>query len=109
MEVSGIGNIAGVGSLKQVENIKSQFKPESINSITEEKNDFVNSIKKGLESVQKIQNEADEKIKSAITEGGSDPTEAIISMVKAEISMQLTLQIRNKLIEAYNEITRMSI
>lgn len=33
----------------------------------------------------------------------------LIDMQKAELSLQLALQIRNKLIDAYNEIMRMSI
>jgi len=33
----------------------------------------------------------------------------MISTLKAEMSMQLTMQVRNKLVDAYQEITRMPI
>ena len=35
--------------------------------------------------------------------------EALISMEKAQLSLQFTLQVRNKVIEAYQEIMRMQI
>jgi flagellar hook-basal body complex protein FliE len=33
----------------------------------------------------------------------------LIDMQKAELSLQLTLQIRNKVIDAYNEVMRMTV
>jgi len=33
----------------------------------------------------------------------------LIDMQKAELSLQLSLQIRNKIIDAYNEVMRMSV
>jgi len=42
--------------------------------------------------------------------GGTDDLSGILlDAQKAELSLQLALQIRNKVIDAYNEIMRMSI
>ena len=103
MDITNIGNIKPVGQAN------SPVAPPKVSVPGAQNDDFMNSIKKGLESVQKIQDESSAKIKQAVTESNTDPADAIISMLKAEISMQLTLNVRNKLIEAYQEITRMSI
>lgn len=101
--------ISNIGSIKAFEQIKSPEGIRNINTPEPKGNNFVDSIKKGLDSVQNLQDEANEKVKQTMINKDMDPSEAAISMVKAEISMQLTLQIRNKLIDAYQEITRMSI
>jgi len=101
MEISNIGNIS---------QIKSPAAAASKANVSTVKNDdFISDIKKGLESVQKIQDESSQKVQQALTDSSMDPSDAIISMIKAEISMQLTLNVRNKLIDAYQEISRMSI
>ncbi|MFD1952680.1 flagellar hook-basal body complex protein FliE [Paenibacillus thailandensis] len=41
--------------------------------------------------------------------GQADVTDVLISAQRAELSLQLTSQIRNKVIDAYNEIMRMQI
>jgi flagellar hook-basal body complex protein FliE len=97
--INGIGNIQGINNTGRI----SKPVPGS------EKDSFINSVKKGLDSVQKTQADADNKIKEALSGEDMDLSEVMISTLKAEISMQLTLQIRNKALDAYQEITRMSI
>ena len=40
---------------------------------------------------------------------GDDLSRLLIDAQKAELSLQLALQIRNKVIDAYNEVMRMSV
>jgi flagellar hook-basal body complex protein FliE len=42
-------------------------------------------------------------------DGSGDVHEAMIALQRAEMSLQLTVQIRNKLVSAYQEIMRMPI
>jgi flagellar hook-basal body complex protein FliE len=42
-------------------------------------------------------------------QGSGDVHDAMIAMQKAEMTLQLTVQVRNKLVQAYQEIMRMSI
>lgn len=41
--------------------------------------------------------------------GTGDVHEAMIAMQKAEMTLQLTVQIRNKLVQAYQDVMRMTI
>jgi flagellar hook-basal body complex protein FliE len=52
---------------------------------------------------------ADQAIDDLATGRNQDIHNTMISMQKAEISFELVMQIRNKLISAYDEIRRMSI
>ncbi len=42
-------------------------------------------------------------------DGSGDVHEAMIALQRAELSFQLTMQVRNKLVSAYQEIQRMPI
>jgi len=46
---------------------------------------------------------------SNMVEGTGDVHEAMIAMQRSEMTLQLTVQVRNKLVSAYQEIMRMSI
>jgi len=46
---------------------------------------------------------------SLLTNGGMDLHTIMINTEKADIALQYTLQIRNKMIDAYNEIMRMQL
>ena len=52
---------------------------------------------------------ADQAINDLATGKNQDIHNTMISMKKAEISFELVLQIRNKLMTAFDEIRRMSI
>jgi flagellar hook-basal body complex protein FliE len=44
-----------------------------------------------------------------VTGEADDLSGLLIDMQKAELALQLTLQIRNKIMDAYNEVMRMSV
>lgn len=44
-----------------------------------------------------------------LTGGVSDLSTAIIAAEKAEIALRLTVQVRNKIVDSYNEVMRMQV
>jgi len=46
---------------------------------------------------------------AAMTDGTGEVHTAMLALQKAEISMQLTVQVRNKLVQAYQDLMRMPI
>ena len=103
MTISGINGISPLNGIGSISN------PEKAAAAEQKNTSFTDSIKKSLDSVQKLQQEADYDIQQAVSGEGKDISEVMITTLKAEISMQLTLQIRNKALEAYQEITRMPV
>jgi flagellar hook-basal body complex protein FliE len=46
---------------------------------------------------------------SEMLEGNGDVHDAMIALQRAELTLQLTVQVRNKLVQAYQEIMRMPV
>lgn len=68
---------------------------------------FDAAIKEALSRVTTIQNEAEQAIKELAS--GGDITHAVIAMEKADMSFQVMVEVRNKLLSAYEEIMRMQV
>ncbi len=68
---------------------------------------FDAAMKDALGKVTAIQNEAEKAIKELAS--GGDITHAIIAVEKADMSFQVMVEVRNKLISAYEEIMRMQV
>ena len=69
------------------------------------KGDFLEDLKHFLKDVNEKQIDADEKVKE-FAAGKRDITEVMISLAKADLSFRLLLQVRNKAVEAFQEIMR---
>jgi len=69
---------------------------------------FTGELTKALGEVDKLQVDADQQAKM-VAEGGGNLHEMSLALEKADISMRLAMKVRNKLVDAYNEIMRMSV
>lgn len=71
---------------------------------------FVDFLKESLAEVNELQLKGDEM---SVRFAASDPTvdihDLMLALEEANIALQLTIEIRNKLLEAYQEIMRMQI
>lgn len=72
--------------------------------------DFASLLKSSLDQVAQTQNQA-ESLEQRFTLG--DPlvslSDAMIAMQKANISLQAAVQVRNKVVSAYNDIMNMQV
>ncbi|MCX8031415.1 MAG: flagellar hook-basal body complex protein FliE [Thermodesulfovibrionales bacterium] len=64
-------------------------------------------ITEAMEMLSKAQNNADTAIKELAS--GGDITHAMLLMEKADMSFQLMLEVRNRLLNAYDEVMRMQV
>jgi flagellar hook-basal body complex protein FliE len=69
---------------------------------------FGESLMSLVESVEKTGAEANTAVSNMLDKSG-DVHDAMIALQRAEMSLQLTVQIRNKLVSAYQDIMRMPI
>ena len=69
---------------------------------------FAESLKSLVTSVDSTASDANTAISDMVS-GSGDVHQAMIAMQKAETTLQLTVQIRNKLMQAYQDVMRMSI
>ena len=71
--------------------------------------DFGSHLKTALGDVSELQQKADEAIHRLVGEGKGDLQDTMIALEKADVSFRLMMQIRNKVLEAYQEIMRMQV
>ena len=77
------------------------------NAIPESGQSFGEWLNQSLDTVNKMQKSADASAVKLTTGGSKDIHNTMIAMQKAEIAMNLTMEVRNKIISAYEEIKRM--
>ena len=70
---------------------------------------FTEMIQKTIETVDQTSKEADTIISEMATGKNIDIHNAMIAVEKADISFQFIMQLRNKMLAAYQEINRMQV
>ncbi len=70
---------------------------------------FGQTIKQALSEVNKLQSDADEVATRFASGDAVEIHQAMIAMQKASTALQFTIQVRNKIIEAYQEIMRTQV
>ncbi|ADR19693.1 flagellar hook-basal body complex protein FliE [Calditerrivibrio nitroreducens] len=83
---------------------------EPSGSKSTEKSDlsFSDVLKKSIEQVNDAQLQADAAIKKAMS-GETDIHDTMIAIQKADVSLKLMMEVRNKLLEAYQDIMRTQV
>lgn len=70
---------------------------------------FGQMLTDSLERVTQLQNEANSNINNLANGSSTDIHQTMIAAEKASVSFELLMQIRNKLISAYDKIMRMPV
>jgi flagellar hook-basal body complex protein FliE len=73
----------------------------------EEKPGFVEALENAISQVEKLHGEADAKVTQLLEGNGSDVHSTMIAVEKADLSFQLMMQVRNKIVQAYRDIANM--
>jgi flagellar hook-basal body complex protein FliE len=73
------------------------------------KGDFGAHLNNALGEVNELQQKADQAIQQLVGEGKGDLQDTMVALEKADVSFRLMMQIRNKVLEAYQEIMRMQV
>jgi flagellar hook-basal body complex protein FliE len=94
--------VSPVGLLPNVSSIQTKTTP------AEATESFASFLKDALDGVA-AQEQNVHKVNDQFLIGEVDENEVVIASTKAELSLALTSQVRNKVIEAYQEIMRMQI
>ncbi|HEY6766713.1 MAG TPA: flagellar hook-basal body complex protein FliE [Candidatus Sulfotelmatobacter sp.] len=68
---------------------------------------FIDVLHSAMDDMQQLQGQAEAKVAGVLEGSGADVHTALIAVEKADLSFQLMMQVRNKIISAYQEISRM--
>ena len=69
---------------------------------------FADSLDRLVSAVESSSGQANQAIVE-MTDGTGDVHDAMIALQRADLTLQLTVQIRNKLVNAYQDIMRMPV
>jgi len=70
---------------------------------------FGQVLKDSLAQVNHLQHEADGAIRELASGGTATLHDTMLAIEKAELSFRLMMQVRNKIVEAYQEVLRMQV
>ncbi len=70
---------------------------------------FKNMMLEALDHVNTMQKDADSAVEQLATGGDVNPAEVLTSIQKADLSFKMMLQVRNKMMQAYQEIRDIQI
>jgi flagellar hook-basal body complex protein FliE len=77
------------------------------NSPAEATENFSQLLKKSIDEVNKMQVQSDQLTEKLVRGENVDLHQVMIASQKASITLQTTMEVRNKVVEAYQEIMRM--
>lgn len=101
---NGIGSLdSKIGSIGSLSQVNTEQKIQNTSKTSE---DFGSVLSKSLDELNKTQVAADKAVADLATGQITDLHQAAIALGKAETSMKLMLEIRNKAISAYKEVAR---
>lgn len=92
---SGIGSIGGIGAAGGAAGAPAPG--------------FADAMANGLQSVSQLEFGADAAIQDVATGGDTSIQELMTATSKAQLGIELVAQVRDKALEAYNEIMRMQL
>ena len=100
MEKISINNHLELPGLKSVKESPSP---------SEDGGSFAKTLSGAIEKVNQMKNEADRSVQGLAEGKNVDIHQTMIAMEKANVSFQLLMQTRNKVIDAYKEMMRMGV
>ncbi len=70
---------------------------------------FKEFLLESIDHVNTMQQDADRAVERFMTGGEVDPAEVLTAVQKADLTFRMMLQVRNKLVQAYQEINQIRI
>ncbi len=102
----GLGGMGGVGGANAT---SGAYQAKNISAPTTELPNFTDSVRNLLNKVNDV-NVNSEKMADAYQRGEDIPlTDVVLGMQKASLSFEATLQVRNKVLKAYEDIMNMPV
>ena len=87
----------------------SPLKPPVDGRVKDDGQSFADTLEKFVDEVNSLQTRMDESIEKMATGEIEDVHQVMIAVEQANTAMEFMLEIRNKIIEAYQEVMRMPV
>ncbi len=96
--------ISGAKVAREMQNNGLQASDPASNDVT-----FGKMLENSLEKVNIAQHQSDDAIKELVAGRSKNIHETMLTIERADASLKMAMQVRNKILEAYREIMRMQV
>ena len=93
-----------ISGLPQIDWAKVQL---DVRKPATDRSDFFQTLEGAMGKVQEMQSGADLQVASVLQGDGQDLHSALVAVEKADLSFQMMMQVRNKIVQAYQTISQM--
>jgi flagellar hook-basal body complex protein FliE len=93
-----------ISGLPQIDWAKVQL---DVRKPATDRSDFFQTLEGAMGKVQEMQAGADQQVASVLQGDGQDLHSAMVAVEKADLSFQMMMQVRNKIVQAYQTISQM--
>lgn len=87
--------------------VSSVFGPVSATPAAAGDTGFSGVLKSALNQVSTMQDNAGNQVNTLMAGGNGDMSKVMVSVEKADVAFQLMMQVRNKIVNAYQDIEKM--
>jgi len=101
--------IPGIGQLVGAPGAVPLARPKQLEAGGEPKGDFGNIVVNALQGLEAVQDRADGLAVKAATGDLTDVHDYTIAATEAALATEFTVAVRNRAVEAFNEVMRMQI
>ncbi|MGP4068049.1 flagellar hook-basal body complex protein FliE [Halobacillus sp. B29] len=98
-----------ITGLPSIQSSAPSSRLNTVSSPAEAQVKFADQLKNAIDKVNQGQIESDQKTKALASGEIDNLHEVMITSKKASITMQTSVEVRNKVVEAYKEIMRMQV
>lgn len=99
--------ISGLSSINSLQNLSQANTANAVSSTSS--TSFSNMLNEAMTTISSTESAAANESMALLTGDSANIHNVVLAAEKAEVALQLTLQIRNKVLDAYSEIMRMQI
>lgn len=96
-------------TLKETRDSQFSMPTPNVNGTQPGEKSFADTLKDAVQSVNTAQKESDVKMQEMAVGKSQDVSDVMITAEKADIALKLMVQVRNKIIEAYQDIMKMQV
>ena len=95
------------GAISSLRILPAEADPSALRAPDASGAGFHEVLHSAIDDIQQLEGQAGQKVAGVLAGNGEDVHSALIAVEKADLSFQLMMQVRNKIISAYQEISRM--
>ena len=95
--ITGLGSLGSIGTLSSPGGAGPSDSGEGFSGV----------LKNALQQVNQLNGGAEQQVGNLLQGGNADMSSVMIAVEKADVAFQLMMQVRNKIVNAYQDIEKM--